>query len=78
GQQTAFFPIFYTGDAAPGLVLERTLNGLNYYALNDYLSVGVTIFIINNRYAAIPFEHLSNQSISPQHTCGAGNNGSTV
>ncbi|EEW6057117.1 fimbrial protein [Escherichia coli] len=78
GQQTAFFPIFYTGDAAPGLVLERTINGLNYYALNDYLSVGVTIFIINNQYAAIPFEHLSNQSTSPQHTCGAGNNGSTV
>lgn len=59
-------------------MLERTLNGLNYYALNDYLSVGVTIFIINNQYAAIPFEHLSNQSTSPQHTCGAGNNGSTV
>ncbi|EBX6018194.1 fimbrial protein [Salmonella enterica subsp. enterica serovar Portland] len=77
-QQTAFYPIFYTGDPAPGLVLDRNFNGLNYYVLNDYLSVGVEVFIINNQYAAIPFEHLSNQSTNPQHTCGAGDNGSTV
>lgn len=78
GQQTAFFPIFYIGDAAPGMVLDRNLNGLNYYVLNDYLSVGVEVFIIHSQYAAIPFDHLSNESTSPQHTCGAGNNGSTI
>ncbi len=27
GQQTAFFPIFYTGDAAPGLCLSALLMG---------------------------------------------------
>ncbi|MDU2940654.1 MAG: fimbrial protein [Enterobacteriaceae bacterium] len=68
----SFYPIYYTGDPAPGLIEDRKVDGLQYYALNDYLSVGVKVFIINNSYAAIPFEHLSNQSTSPEHSCDAG------
>ncbi|ALR78764.1 fimbrial protein [[Enterobacter] lignolyticus] len=80
---TTFYPIYYIGDPAPGLILDRAMGGLNYYILKDTsgsetLSVGVKVFIINNQYAAIPFDHLSNQSTSPSHTCGAGNDGSTI
>lgn len=73
-----FYEIYYIGDPAPGLVEDRKIDGLQYYILNEYLSVGAKVFIISNSYAGIPFEHLSNQGTAPEHACGAGNMGRQV
>ncbi len=75
---SGFYAIYYTGDPAPGLIEDRIIDGLQYYKLNEYLSVGVKVFIINNKFANIPFEHLSNQSPDPEHTCDSGDFGSRV
>jgi type 1 fimbria pilin len=73
-----FYEIFYIGDPAPGLMEDRIIDGQQYYILNDYLSIGVKVFIINNDYANLPFEHLSNKASDPLHTCGPRNNGRQI
>lgn len=47
----------------PNLAFDRTLNGLNYYAINKYLSVASELYIAGNAkvYAATPFIDFDNQ-----------------
>ncbi|OKP27179.1 fimbrial protein [Serratia sp. PL7] len=48
----------------PGLVFDRTLSGLNYYAINKYLSIASELYIGGNvkDYVATPINDYSNNS----------------
>lgn len=67
-----FSAIYYTADPTGGLVFDKKIGEVSYYNLNEYLDVGVKIFIKNVGYTAIPFEHVSNRSTA-SHTCGSSN-----
>ena len=62
-----FSAIYYTADPTGGLVFDKKIGEVSYYNLNEYLDVGVKIFIKNVGYTAIPFEHVSNRSTA-SHT----------
>ncbi|MER3171395.1 fimbrial protein [Salmonella enterica subsp. enterica serovar Chester] len=64
-----FHEIFYTADPAPGMVYDQTINGLSFYYLNEYVDVGTKIYVLNAGYTGVPFEHVSNQTTTTNHTC---------
>ncbi|MFZ1873725.1 MAG: hypothetical protein WAU54_13290, partial [Chania sp.] len=53
---------FYKAEI-PGLVFDRTLSGLNYYAINKYLSVASELYVQGNvkNYFATPLMDFDNQ-----------------
>ncbi|ELE8943328.1 fimbrial protein, partial [Escherichia coli] len=65
----AYHEIYYTADPAPGMVYSTTASGLAFYYLNEYVDVGTKISVLNAGYTAVPFEHVSNQATTTDHTC---------
>jgi P pilus assembly protein, pilin FimA len=63
-----FTAIYYTADPSNSLIYDKKISGISFYNLNEYLDVGVKIFIKNVGYTAVPFEHVSNQSTA-SHAC---------
>lgn len=64
-----FHEIYYTADPAAGMVYDKSVNGLSFYYLNEYVDVGTKIYVLNAGYTGVPFEHVSNQATTTKHTC---------
>ena len=67
-----FSAIYYTADPTSSLIFDKKIGDVSYYNLNEYLDVGVKIYIKNVGYTAVPFEHISNHSTA-SHSCGTTN-----
>ncbi|HFC9671975.1 fimbrial protein [Salmonella enterica] len=74
-----FHEIYYTADPAPGMKYDMTRSGLAFYYLNEYVDVGTKIYVLNAEYNGVPFEHVSNQTKTTDHTCsGSGTSGANI
>lgn len=75
----AFHEIYYTADPAPGMTYDTNRSGLAFYYLNEYVDVASKIYVLNAGYTGVPFEHVSNQSVTKNHTCnGTMSSASTI